>query len=88
MREEWDGEERRKEAPRSADLNGLEAAIHRLADRFEKHMEEEEEIKPHLVELIDILQKSKGAITFMKFLIYAGGLIGAFVLWVKDHVKL
>lgn len=55
---------------------------------MEAHLIEEQQLKPHIKELVDILQKSKGIVLLFKFLLYVGAPFGAFVYWVKDHVKL
>ena len=52
------------------------------------HLIEEQQLKPYVKELVDILQKSKGIVLLFKFLLYVGAPLGAFVYWVKDHVKL
>lgn len=51
------------------------------------HMEEEKELKPKLLELLSILDRSKGVIGFLKVMVWIGAPFTAFVYWVKDHVK-
>lgn len=55
---------------------------------MEAHLIEEKQLKPHIQELVDILQKSKGIVLLFKFLFYVGAPVGALVYWIKDHVKL
>lgn len=65
--------------------------IHRLVvalkERLEAHLIEEETLKPHLAELIDILQKSKGIILFFKFILYIVGPLSVTFYWMKEHIK-
>jgi len=84
------GPERRAESRRvsPASLDSIWQLLTDLNNKFEAHIEEEKHIKPSLVELVDILQKSKGVIIFLKFLLYIAAPIAAFVYWIKDHVKL
>jgi hypothetical protein len=58
-----------------------------LNAKLESHIIEEGQIRPHLIELVDILQKSKGVVTFFKLLIYIGAPIAAIIAWGKDHIK-
>lgn len=84
--EHWDGTERRS-GDRDVTLETVMEVLHRLELRMEAHLLEEEAMKPYLVELIDVLQKSKGAITFLKIMVYVGGAIAAAIAWGKDHIK-
>ena len=79
---DWDGNERRQH-----DSEVLKQ-IAKLRAIMEKHLIEEQQLKPHIKELVDILQKSKGIILLFKFLLYVGAPVGALVYWIKDHVKL
>lgn len=79
---DWDGNERRKH-----DSEVLKQ-LAELRTIMEKHLIEEQEIKPHLKELVDILQKSKGIILFFKFVFWVAAPLGALAYWIKDHVKL
>ena len=78
----WDDTERRQH-----DSEVLKQ-IAKLRAIMEAHLIEEQQLKPHIKELVDILQKSKGIVLLFKFLLYVGAPIGAFIYWVKDHVKL
>lgn len=82
----YNGPERRK-VP-EASLEAVITLLMELNTKFEAHLEEEKHIRPHLAELVDILQKSKGVLIFFKFLFYIGAPIGALIYWIKDHVKL
>ena len=79
---DWDGTERRHH-----DSEVLKQ-IAELRAIMEAHLIEEKQLKPHIKELVDILQKSKGIVLLFKFLLYVGAPVGALVYWIKDHVKL
>lgn len=77
----WDGQNCRHD-------DEILDTIKELRAIMEAHIREEQELKPHIKELIDILQKSKGIILFFRFLLYIGAPFAALVYWIKDHVKL
>lgn len=81
----WDGIERRSV---EHDLSEIKRLLQELNSKVEAHLTEEKQIQPHLIELIDILQKSKGVVLLFKFLLYIGAPFAALVYWIKDHVKL
>lgn len=81
---EWDGKERRAE---HVDLSDLYNVIHELKDKLNEHILEESQIRPHLIELVDILQRFKGVVVFFKVLIYVGAPLAAVYVWAKDHIK-
>ena len=76
---------------RRIDKRSLEAIWELLSElniKVDLHLKEEASLRPQLLELADILQKSKGIILFFKFLLYIGAPLGALFYWIKDHVKL
>ena len=79
---DWDDTERRYH-----DSEVLKQ-IAELRTIMEAHLIGEKQLKPHIEELVDILQKSKGIVLLFKFLLYVGAPVGALVYWIKDHVKL
>lgn len=81
----WDGAERRSGGH---DLAEIKELLQALNSQVEAHLAEEKQLQPHLIELIDILQKSKGVVLLFKFLLYIGAPFAALVYWIKDHVKL
>lgn len=81
----WDGIERRSV---EHDLTEIKTLLKELNSKVEAHLAEEKQLQPHLIELIDILQKSKGVVLLFKFLLYIGAPFAALVYWIKDHVKL
>lgn len=82
---DWDGVERRSVGH---DLAEIKRLLQELNSKVEAHLIEDRQLQPHLVELIDILQKSKGIVLLFKFLLYIGAPFAALVYWIKDHVKL
>ena len=79
---EWDGNERTHH-----DSEVLKQ-IAQLRAIMEAHLIEEKQLKPHIEELVDILQKSKGIVLLFKLLLSVCAPIGAFIYWAKDHVKI
>lgn len=82
---EWDGHERRSTPAELADIWNL---LHEIKTSQEIHLKEEAEFRPKLVELVTILERSKGVILFLKLVLYLGAPITAFAVWAKDHIKL
>lgn len=85
----WDGKERRavRELPEKTDEE-LWKLLHEIKESLVLHMQQEELMRPKLEELVTILERSKGVVTFLKLLVYVGAPVAAFVAWAKDHVKL
>lgn len=81
----WDGVERRS---LEHDLTEIKTLLRELNSKVEAHLTEEKQLQPHLIELIDILQKSKGVVMLFKFLLYIGAPAAALIYWIKDHIKL
>lgn len=81
----WDGIER---LSMERELSEIKRLLQELNIKVEAHFAEDKQLQPHLVELIDILQKSKGVVLLFKFLLYIGAPFAALVYWIKDHVKL
>lgn len=81
----WDGAEGRSVRH---DITEIKELLQELNSKVEAHLIEDKQLQPHLVELIDILQKSKGVVLLFKFLLYIGAPFAALVYWIKDHVKL
>lgn len=75
----------RRESPT---LESIAAMISELSVKLELHIQQERQLNPHIQELIDILQKSKGVIAFFKVCIFIGAPLAALVTWIKEHVKL
>jgi len=63
-------------------------ALHALDMKLTTHIQSVEDYKPKVLEVIDIFQKGKGAVIFIKVLFYVVAPLGAFIYWVRDHVKL
>lgn len=77
----WDGTERRQNDEILRELSELKMIM-------EAHLKEEQDLRPRLLELLTILERSKGAILLLKTLFFIGAPVSAFVYWIKDHVKL
>lgn len=75
----------RRESP---DLGAIWKLLHEIKEQQEIHLAQEAEIQPKLLELIALLERSKGAITLIKWTASIGTFIAAIVLWAKDHIKL
>ena len=86
----------RREAPRpppaghrqEPTLDSIWILLLEVDTKISSHIESEAHLRPHIEELVDMLQKSKGILIFLKALIYVGAPLTAFIYWLKDHVKL
>lgn len=81
-----DGTNRRVEP--TPDLGEIWTLLHEIKTAQEVHLQQEKEFRPKLEELITLLERSKGVITFLKLLLYIGAPIVAIAAWAKDHIKL
>ena len=69
------------------EYNQLHDLLKELRSIVNAHIKQEDELRPRLEELFQIMERSHGVIVFLKFLAYVGAPVGAFVIWMKDHVK-
>lgn len=69
-------------------MEDLYNEIQKLNSKVEQHIVESEAMRPRLLELLVILEQSRGVIKFLKFLVYIAAPITAVIYWIKDHVKL
>lgn len=69
------------------DYHSLRDLLHELKTTLELHIEQENEFRPKVEELVTILERSKGAVVFLKVVLYIGAPIFAFLAWAKDHIK-
>lgn len=81
---DWDGKERRAT---SADILEIRELLYEIKTQQELHLEEEKKLRPKVEELVTILERSKGVVTFLKVCIYVGTPVAAFAVWAKDHIK-
>lgn len=72
----------------SADLGAIWDLLRELDKKVDVHLAEEAEFRPKLVELVAIMERSKGAIFLLKLLVGIGAPVYALMLWLKDHVRL
>ena len=63
------------------------ALLYDMKVKLEAHIEEETEYKPKLLQLILILEQSKGVVAFLKASVYIIGLGLAILYWCREHVK-
>lgn len=70
------------------DTETLREILESLRRTLEDHMESEAAFRPKVEELIVVLERLKGVVTFLKVVIYIGGIGWAILSWAKDHVKL
>lgn len=71
-----------------AQMDKMISELEQLKALFASHIKEESELKPRLIELLVLLERSKGAVSLLKALIYIGAPLTAITYWIKDHVKL
>lgn len=83
----WDGKERRVTGTHS-DLSEIWELLHAIDKKIDLHIKEEDAYRPKVVELVEILEKSKGAITLIKILVGVIAPTIAALVWLRDHVKL
>jgi hypothetical protein len=69
------------------ELKEIKDLLVHIKEKVDAHLDEEKHIQPHLIELVDILQKSKGVVTFFKLALYIGAPLAAIIAWSKDHLK-
>ncbi len=65
----------------------LREIMESLRRTLEDHMEVEAAFRPKVEELIVVLERLKGVVTFLKVLLYISGTAWAVLVWVRDHVK-
>ena len=76
-------QEPNKEAP---DLTQIWELLRDLDMKVQLHIQEESAYKPKMVELINILERSKGAITFMRYTTMLMAMAAAGYAWLSSHV--
>ena len=55
--------------------------------RYEDLKREIKELRETVKSLVDIWNQTKGVVSFVKWILGISGSVGAFILFVKDHVK-
>ena len=61
--------------------------LHAINLKLENHIVEEETYKPKLIKAVEVLEQSKGVITFLKFAVWFTGIVWVVSQWAKDHFK-
>ena len=69
------------------ELREIKTLLLEIDTKVSLHLAEEEELRPKLQELVEILQKSKGAIALIKFVFYVIAPVLGGVYWLRDHFK-
>jgi hypothetical protein len=69
------------------DVQEIRGLMRDLKDSLERHMEQEENLRPHVLELITLLERSKGVITFLKVVLYISIPVLGVIAWAKEHIK-
>ena len=82
---DYTGPERRKQSP---DLEAIWELLLDIKATQDVHLAEEKEIKPKLMELLSLLERSKGIIVFVKWTAAISVAFAAFLVWAKEHIKL
>jgi len=73
----------------SSDLQQILQAVSNLSAQVETLSETvRDEIAPKVNELTSILEKSKGIVIFLKYIVPIVAGLGALIYWIKDHVRL
>jgi hypothetical protein len=84
---EWNGEERRARLNDKSE-EALWNLLREIKTSLDTHLAQEAVYQPKVIELIEVLDKSKGVITLIKVLVYLCAPLFALWAWAKDHVKL
>ena len=69
-------------------LRQIHSEVQAISSRLNVHLAEEEQMMPHLLELVQLLQMSKGAVIFIKVVIFIATPIVGFIVWAKSHITL
>lgn len=87
MSDEWSGEERRQLFLSQEEKNRLWDCLTTLDKKLTEHLESDKIYKPKIIELVEILDQSKGVITFIRWSAIVVGAIVSIWLFVKDHLN-
>jgi hypothetical protein len=69
-------------------LEEIKSILDDLVLKFETHLTLEQEYKPKIMEVITLLEQSKGVIIFLKAVLYISAPVAGLIYWLKEHVKL
>lgn len=87
MSEDLDGEDRVPGERRSTDnIREMCALLTDLHQKLDAHIKEEAALKPQLVELISLLERSKGALVLIKWLSVAVTALAGLYAWASQHL--
>lgn len=62
-------------------------AVTNLRKELEDHIKDEAQKQAQLLELLAMFERSRGALWFVRMLVFVGAPFGAFLLWARDHIK-
>lgn len=74
-----------KRVPTNAELL---AAVVRLDEKLDNHIDREERELAKFSELLTTFQQAKGMLLFVRILLFVGAPAFAAIYWIKDHVRL
>jgi hypothetical protein len=70
------------------DLDEIWRVLREVEMLVKLHLEREEKMWPKVAELINLLERSKGALTLLKWISYVVAPLFFAIYWVRDHVRL
>ena len=56
-------------------------------ERYEDLKREIKELRETVKSLVDVWNQTKGVVSFVKWMVGIVGSVGAFILFIKDHLK-
>lgn len=65
----------------------LVRALERIEAKLDNHLSNYNEQAPKLQEVLDMLQKSKGAFALFRFVMFILSPVIAAAIWIKNHVN-
>jgi len=69
------------------DIIPLHTLLQEVKTTLEIHIKQEEEFRPQIEEMIEIIHQFKGVFLFLKFILYIGTPLTVLGAWFKDHFK-
>jgi hypothetical protein len=69
------------------DVQEIRSLMLSLKTTLEHHIEQSKDMEPRILELITLLERSKGVITFFKVVLYISIPVLGIIAWAKDHIK-
>ena len=85
---EYTGPDRRIQCPQECNLNEIWELLRSIEKKVDEQITSDKIYKPKLLELIELLDQSKGALRLLKLIAITVAPIVAAAVWIKDHVKI